>query len=99
VKEIEMNTLLNKGFLAGIGLLSMTREKAQKIVDELSQRGELQANEAKGWADQLVQRGEEERQTVRKLVRQEVKKALSEMGMATKEDVQKVAAKRRPQSK
>jgi polyhydroxyalkanoate synthesis regulator phasin len=94
-----MNTLLNKGFLAGIGLLSMTREKAQKLVDELSQQGELQANEAKGWADQLVQRGEEERQTVRKLVRQEVKKALSEMGMATKEDVQKVAAKRRPQSK
>jgi len=94
-----MKTLFEKSALAGIGLLSMTREKAQKIVDELSQQGELQANEAKGWADQLVQRGEEERQTLRKLIRQEVKKALSEMGMATKEDVQKVAAKRRPQSK
>jgi len=92
-----MNTLLDKGFLAGIGLLSMTREKAQSIVDELSQEGELQANEARERVDQLVQRGAAERQAVRKLVRQEVKKALSEMGMATQEDVQKAAARRRPQ--
>jgi len=94
-----MKTLLEKSALAGIGLLSMTHEKAQKLVDELSQRGELQANEAKGWAEQLVKRGEEERQIFRKLVREEVKKSLDEMGLATKEDVQKLAAKRGPQSK
>jgi len=94
-----MNTLLEKSALAGIGLLSMTHEKAKKLVDELSQRGEVQTDEAKGWVEQLVKRGEEERQTVRKLVRQEVKKSLDELGLATKEDVQKLAAKRRPQSK
>ena len=94
-----MKTLLEKSTLAGIGLLSMTREKAQKLVDELSQRGDLQANEAKGWAEQLVKRGEEERQTFRELVREEVKKSLDELGLATKEDVQKLTPKRRPQSK
>jgi polyhydroxyalkanoate synthesis regulator phasin len=89
-----MKTLLEKGFLAGIGLLSMTREKAQKVIDELTHEGELQKSEVKEWVDQLSNRGEEERQALRKLVRDEMKKVLDEMGLATKEDIQKLLDKR-----
>ncbi len=88
-----MTSLLEKGFLAGIGLLSMTREKAQKVMDELTQEGEVQKGEAKQWVDQLSARGEEERQALRKLIRDEVKKVLDEMGLATKEDIQKLIDK------
>ena len=88
-----MKTLLEKGFLAGIGLLSMTREKAQKLMEELTHEGEVQKNEVKEWVDQLSSRGEEERQALRKLVRDEVKKVLDEMGLATKEDIQKLLDK------
>ena len=88
-----MTTLLEKGFLAGIGLLSMTHEKAQEIFEELTDKGEFQKGEAKQWIDQLSARGEEERQTLRKLVRDEVKKVLDEMGLATKEDIQKLLEK------
>lgn len=89
-----MASLLEKGFLAGIGLLSMTREKAQKIVDELTHEGEVQRSEVKEWVDQLSNRGEEERQALRKLIRDEIKKVLDEMGLATKEDIQKLMDKR-----
>jgi polyhydroxyalkanoate synthesis regulator phasin len=88
-----MTSLLEKGFLAGIGLLSMTREKAQKIVDELTHEGELQRSEVKEWVDQLSDRGEEERQALRKLIRDEIKKVLDETGLATKEDIQKLLDK------
>jgi polyhydroxyalkanoate synthesis regulator phasin len=88
-----MTTLLEKGFLAGIGLLSMTHEKAQEIFEELTEKGEFQKGEAKQWIDQLSARGEEERQTLRKLVREEMKKVLDEMGLATKEDIQKLFEK------
>jgi polyhydroxyalkanoate synthesis regulator phasin len=88
-----MKTLLEKGFLAGIGLLSMTREKAQKVIEELTHEGEVQKNEVKQWVDQLSDRGEEERQALRKLVRDEMKKVLDEMGLATKEDIQKLLDK------
>lgn len=88
-----MTTLLEKGFLAGIGLLSMTREKAQTIFDELSHEGELQKNEVKQWVDQLSDRGEEERQALRKLIRDEMKKVLDDLGLATKEDIQKLLEK------
>ncbi|MFT3891525.1 MAG: hypothetical protein QM730_07835 [Anaerolineales bacterium] len=89
-----MTTLLEKGFLAGIGLLSMTREKAEKLIDELSHEGELQKGEVKQWVDKLSDRGEEERQALRKLIRDELKKALDDMGVATKEDIQKLLEKR-----
>lgn len=88
-----MKTLLEKGFLAGIGLLSMTREKAQKIIDDLSHEGELQKSEVKQWVDQLSDRGEEERQALRKLIRDEMKKVMDDMGLATKEDIQKLLEK------
>ena len=88
-----MTTLLEKGFLAGSGLLSMTREKAQNIFDELSHEGELQKNEVKQWVDQLSDRGEEERQALRKLIRDEMKKVLDDLGLATKEDIQKLLEK------
>jgi polyhydroxyalkanoate synthesis regulator phasin len=94
LKGVTMKSVLEKGFLAGIGLLSMTREKAQKVIEELTHEGELQKNEVKQWVDQLSDRGEEERQALRKLVRDEVKKVLDEMGLATKEDVQKLAEKK-----
>ena len=89
-----MTTLFEKGILAGMGLLSMTREKAQKVIDDLSHEGEVQKSEVKQWVDKLSDRGEEERQALRKLIRDEMKKVLDEMGLATKEDVQKLMEKR-----
>jgi len=85
-----MNTLVKKSFLAGIGLLSMTHDRAREVLDELGQQGEDQKSEVKEWVDQLADRGEEERQAFRALVSTEVKNALSEMGIATKEDLQKL---------
>jgi polyhydroxyalkanoate synthesis regulator phasin len=92
-KGVAMKNLFEKGFLIGIGLLSMTREKAQQVIDELTHEGELQKGEMKQWVDQLSERGEEERQAMRKLVREEMKKVVDEMGLATKEDIQKLLEK------
>ncbi len=88
-----MTSIFEKGFLVGMGLLSMTREKAQQVIEELSHEGEVQKSEMKQWVDQLSDRGEEERQALRKLIRDEVKKVLDEMGLATKEDIQKLLEK------
>jgi len=90
-----MSNLFEKGLLVGIGLLSMTREKAQEVIDELSEEGKVQKKEVKDWVEQLTDRGEEERQALRKLVRDEMKKVLDEMGLATKEDIQKLLEKQK----
>lgn len=94
-----MRTMLERSVLAGIGVLSMTHEKAQKIVDELIRRGEVQKDEAKDWVESLVQRGDEERQSLRKLIHDEVKSSLDELGLATKQDLQDLASKIEPLDK
>ena len=88
-----MRILFERSVLAGIGVLSMTHEKAQKIVDELIRRGEVQKDEGKDWVESLVQRGDEERQSLRKLIHDEVKGSLDELGLATKQDLQDLASK------
>ena len=81
-----MRTLFERSFLVGIGLLSMTHEKAKKIVNELTRRGEVQKDEAKDWVEQLVQRGDEERQSLRKLIQYEVNSVLDKLGLAARID-------------
>ncbi len=88
-----MHTLFERSVLAGIGVLSMTHQKAQKIVDEFIRRGEVQKDEAKDWVESLVQRGDEERQSLRKLIHDEVKSTLDELGLVTKQDLQDLASK------
>ncbi len=88
-----MRTLFERSVLAGIGVLSMTHEKAQQIVDELIRRGEVQKDEAKDWVESLVQRGDEERQSLRKLIHDETKSTLDELALVTKQDLQDLASK------
>jgi len=82
-----MRTLFERSFLVGIGVLSMTHDKAQKIVDELTQRGEVKKDEADEWVERLAQRGEEERLSLKKLIHDEVKGTMDELGLATKQDI------------
>ncbi len=94
-----MKTNIEKSLMAGVGLLSMTREKAQKIVDDLSKRGELEKDQAETWVDQLTHRGEDERKAARKMIRDEIKTAMDELGVVTKADLQQLSAKEKPQEK
>lgn len=94
-----MKTNIEKSLLAGIGLLSMTRGKAQKIVDDLSKRGELEKDQVETWVNQLTDRGEDERKAARKMIRDEIKSAMDELGVVTKADLLQLSEKEKPQQK
>jgi polyhydroxyalkanoate synthesis regulator phasin len=84
-----MNTreLIEKGFYAGIGVLSLTKEKARALADDLVKRGEARQDEVEELVDRWAKRGEEERETLRKLVKDETERALSAVSVATKADI------------
>ncbi len=82
-----MLEFFEKGFLATVGVLSLTREKTQAMVDELVKRGDLKTDEGKKLVDKLVARGQEEQDNLRKMVRQEVNTALNDLNLITKDDV------------
>lgn len=84
---------LERSLLMGLGLLSLTREKAQTIAEELAKEGEVARDQVKEMAERLAERGEEERKALRKLVHDEVDSSLKEMRLATQSDVAALQAK------
>lgn len=84
---------IERSLLMGLGLLSLTREKAQTIAEELAKEGEVARDQVKEMTDRLAERGEEERKAMRKLVHDEVDKSLKEMQVATQGDVAALHAK------
>ncbi|MBN1178989.1 MAG: hypothetical protein JXD18_07245 [Anaerolineae bacterium] len=70
-----MTNVIEKTFLLGLGVLTLTREKVAKAVDELVHEGRIEATESRKLIDDLVTKGEEERAELSKLIRSEVEKA------------------------
>lgn len=67
-----MAGLIEKTFLLGLGVLTVTREKIREAVNELVESEELKPEEAQELVDVLVAKGERERQELRGLVQQEL---------------------------
>jgi polyhydroxyalkanoate synthesis regulator phasin len=83
-----MFDFFERGFLATVGVLSLSREKTQEMVDKMVERGDLNREEGKQLVDRLIRRGQEEQDTLRKLVRQEVETVTQELDIPTKKDIQ-----------
>ncbi len=83
----EMQDLFRKGMLAGIGVLSFTREKAEDLVNDLTRRGEMSREQAQGVVNDLVERGERQRSELNRSVKDQVRTNVQDMGLATKEEV------------
>ncbi len=80
--------LLEQSVLMGLGAISMTRETAQNLVEEMVKRGQAQREEASEMVEQLLKRGEKERNSLRQLVRDEVQAVLKELNLPTQADIE-----------
>jgi len=47
MEETIMSDFINKAFLAGLGAISLSRDKVESLIDDLVKRGEL-SHEEKG---------------------------------------------------
>ncbi|MDO3410148.1 phasin family protein [Saccharibacillus sp. CPCC 101409] len=83
-----MSDLLKKALSLGIGLTLASKEKVEKAVDDLVKKGELAPSESKAVVNKLIERGEEERSTIRGLVQEQVKRVLQELDVPAGSDVQ-----------
>ena len=81
-----MRDVLRKLTLAGIGAFSLTREKAEQIVKELVEKGQVSAEEAKGVFHDLLEKGEQERAALTRSIRNEFNRFREEVGFVTKQD-------------
>lgn len=78
---------IDKIFLAGLGAMSMTRERAEKIFDEYVSRGQAEKKSREGFVKEVMDTAERTKKDLEKLVSDQVDKAVSKLNLATKDDL------------
>ncbi len=84
---------LDKLMLAGLGAMSMTKEKAEEIFDEYVEKGKAEKEHRAGFVKDLMDRAEKSKKDLEKLISEQIDKALGKQPMATKEDVKRIEEK------
>ncbi|WP_434749064.1 phasin family protein [Paenibacillus amylolyticus] len=82
-----MSDLFKKAFSLGLGLTVVSKEKIEKTVDDLVKRGELAPGESKALIERLMERGDEEQGQLKRIIQEQVKRVLQEVGVASESDV------------
>jgi polyhydroxyalkanoate synthesis regulator phasin len=72
---------------AGVAFTHMTRKKAEELVTELVQSGDLQRSEARARVDELLERSRQGTEVIVSAVRSEVSRQLGAVGIANLEDL------------
>lgn len=80
---------LRKIGLLGIGIAALTKEKAEEIVNEFVEKGELSSEEGKELVKDLLKKSEEQRKELAKKIDSEVKKALKGL-VVSRSDIQRL---------
>jgi len=84
---------LDKLMLAGLGALSMTRERAEKMFDEYVNKGQTTKETRTGFVKEVMDSAEKTRAELQKLVADQVQQAVKGMHLASKEDIERVERK------
>lgn len=82
--------LFKRAFLAGLGALSLSREKAKEMIDELVKNGEVKKEEGKVMLDDLLKKAETTQKEVQKSVKAQVASAYKKMNLASLDQVKKM---------
>lgn len=69
-----MASILEKTLLMGLGVFTLTRDKVREAVNELVEQEGVEPEEAEKLTDALMRKGEEEREELRDLIRDEVRR-------------------------
>ncbi len=90
-----MSNIIEDGINFGMGLFAYSREKIEEMVEKMVAKGEVQRKDAQSFANDLIKRGEAQRQELNKMVKDEVRTTLSDVGLSagerlTKEDIREI---------
>ena len=85
-----MIDILRKTMDAGVGVLSLTKEKLEKVMNELVEKGEVTKDEAKDFVKEMMEKGEQEREALRNTVQKEVERVKGAMGLISRDDLRQL---------
>ena len=88
-----MADLFEKGLYAGLGILTVTKEKAEKLIEELVDKGKLTQDESAKAIKDLLAKAEEEKKAFGQKVDGAIEGAVRKLNLATQKDLQEINKK------
>lgn len=82
-----------KMMFAGIGAMSMTREKAEKIFDEYVNKGKEKRENQPKFVQEMLDQAEKTRSEFEEMIDKQIKKTIEKLDLATKEDIKRIENK------
>jgi len=82
-----MSDIINKAFLAGLGAISLGRDKVEDFVDELVKRGELSHEEKRGMLFELLESVEKRQAELGEFIQKEVRQILKSCDIPTRGEI------------
>ena len=83
----------NRMFLAGLGALSMTRERAEKIFEDYVRRGEAERGQQAGFVKDMMDTAEKARTDLEQIIGKQIRQVVTSMDLVTREDLARLEAK------
>ncbi|MFC0525164.1 phasin family protein [Pontibacillus salicampi] len=83
-----MSDLLKKGFYIGLGAAVSGKERAQRMLDELVDKGQVTPKEAKEMLNSFKEKGEKQNEKWTNQSEGYFRNMIQELGFVTKEDYQ-----------
>jgi len=75
---------------AGLGAASIMKDSIEEEMRKLEEKGKIKKDDAKSFLESLEKRGKEEDERIKELFKGAIKEVIDELGLATKEDIQKL---------
>ncbi|NHM25480.1 hypothetical protein G7K71_00305 [Desulfofundulus sp. TPOSR] len=76
--------------LAGIGALALTTERAEKMINELVERGQMSREEARNFLQELIAKGEQEKANLAETLRREISQLREDLGLVTRAEIEEL---------
>lgn len=74
----------------GLGALTLTREKAEALINDLVKQGQVAPNESKEMLQKIIQRGEQEREALSELIQEQLKNWSERFDLAKRQELEEL---------
>ena len=77
----------------GLGSVVVVKEKIEEELKVLQEKGKINSTDAKSFIESITKKGEEEDERVKAKIKEMLKEAIEELGVATKKDLEDLRSK------
>ena len=84
------NDMLKRYLEAGLAFTQMTRDRAEEIIKDFIDSGEVQREQAGSWIDDLVERSRKNTEALLEIVRSEVKDQINNLNLVNRDELSKL---------